>query len=191
MKRCSVILAMMLAISPMLGALAETAPAVPQTKESIIYLEGMPETVTLTLFESEQGYRLWYDANTFIYAPAGEEEYEDVFRPANPNAVEGVYLSVRYEYKEDYTLEDAGRDMEKSLQDSGYQVAPVDTSEMFPACRSFGFHSVNADSAKDTYIIEAEEGQYYITAAYPLIAEEGFGGRLRQTVATFEIMGLE
>ena len=191
MKRFSVILAMMLALSPMLGALAETAPAAPQTKESTIYLEGMPETITLTLFESEQGFRLWYDANMFNFAPAKEEEYDDVFRPANPDAVEGVYLSIRFSSKLDYTLEDAGRDVEKSLQENGYTVTALDTSEIFPAYRSFGFHGVNVESVMEKYIVEAEEGQYYITASYPLIAAEGFGGRLHQTVATFEIMGVE
>ncbi len=191
MKRFSVILAMLLALSPMLGALAETAPTAPQTKESTIYLEGMPETVTLTLFESEQGYRLWYDANMFTFAPAQEEEYEDVFRPASPDAVEGVYLSIRYSDQQDYTLEDARLDVLKSLKESGYSANEIVTEELFPAYRSFGFHGVSVDSVLETYIVEVEEGQYHITAAYPLIAAEGFGGRLHQTVATFEIMGAE
>ncbi len=188
MKRFSVILAMMLALFPMLGALSETAP---ETKEGTIYLEGMPETITLTLFESEQGYRLWYDAGMFAFASAQEEEYSDVFRPASPDAVEGVYLSIRYSSQLDYTLEDAGRDAEKSLQENGYTVTAVDTNELFPAYRSFGFHGVNVESIQDTYIVEAEEGQYYITAAYPLTAAEGFGGRLRHIISTFEIMGAE
>ncbi len=186
MKKFPAILAMILALFPMLGALSETAP---QTKEGTIYLEGMPETVTLTLFESEQGYRLWYDAGMFAFAPAQEEEYEDVFRPASPDAVEGVYLSIRYSSQLDYTLEDAGQDAEKSLKENGYTVTTIDTSELFPAYRSFGFHGINVESILDTYIVEAEEGQYYITAAYPLIAAEGFGGRLRYLASTFEIMG--
>ncbi len=188
MKRFSVILAMMLALSPMLGALSETAP---QTKEGIIYLEGMPETVTLTLFESERGYSLWYDASMFAFAPADEGNDIDAFKPVSPDAVDGVSLSINYSAQLDYTLEDAGRDVQKSLQENGYTVTTVDTNELFPAYQSFGFHSVKGNTITETYVVAAEEGQYYITAAYPLEAAEGFGGRLRYIVSTFEIMGLE
>ncbi len=188
MKRFSMILAMMLALFPMLGALSETAP---QTKEGTIYLEGMPETITLTLFESERGYRLWYDANMFAFVPADEGNDVDTFKPASPDAVDGVSLTINYSAQLDYTLEDAGRDVEKSLQENGYTVTPVDTNELFPAYQSFGYHGVKGDSTTDTYIVAAEEGQYYITAEYPLEAAEGFGGRLRYIVSTFEIVGAE
>ena len=186
MKRFSVILAMLLALAPMLGALSETAP---QTKEGTIYLEGMPETVTLTLFESERGYRLWYDADMFALLPAGEESDADAFRPASPGAVDGVSLSVNYSCQLDYTLEDAGRDVQKSLQENGYTVTSIDTNEVFPAYRSLGFHAVKGEAIVEKYIVGAEEGEFYITTEYPLTAAEGFGGRLRYIASTFEIMG--
>ncbi len=188
MKRFSVILAMMLALFPMLGALSETAL---QTKEGTIYLEGMPEAITLTLFESDRGYRLWYDADMFAFAPAAEGNDIDTFRPASPDAVDGVSLSIHFSAQMDYTLDVAGRDTQKSLQENGYTVTAVDTNEMFPAYQSFGYHGVKGESILETFIIEAEEGQYYITASFPLIAAEGFGGRLHYIVSTFEIMGME
>jgi hypothetical protein len=188
MKRFSVILAMMLALFPMLGALGET---VPQTKEGTIYLEGMPETITLTLFESERGYRLWYDANMFAFVPAEEGNDVDTFKPASPDALDGVSLSVNFSAQLDYTLEDAGADVQKSLTENGFTVTSLDTNEIFPAYQSFGFHGVKGSSIVDKYIVSAEEGQYYITAEYPLEAAEGFGGRLRYVVSTFEIMGGE
>lgn len=183
MKKFPAVLAMILALFPMLGALSETAP---QTKEGTIYLEGIKETVTLTLFESELGYRLWYDAA--LLAPAPEDEGGDTFVPASPDAVQGVSLGVRYSSRQDYTLDNAGPDTVKSLTESGYAVTAIDTSELFPACRSLGFHAAKGESILDTYILEAGEGQYYITASYPLAAAEGFGGRLHHTVKTFEIL---
>jgi hypothetical protein len=188
MKRFSMILAMMLSLFPMLGALSETAP---QTREDTISLEGMPETITMTLFESERGYRLWYDATMFSFVPADEGNDIDTFKPKSPDAVDGVSLSVNFSAQSGYTLEDAGRDVQKSLQESGYTVTAVDTNELFPAYQSFGFHGVKDGSVTETYIVAAEEGQYYITAAYPPEAEEGFGGRLRYIVSTFEIMGAD
>jgi hypothetical protein len=151
----------------------------------------MPETVTLTLFESERGYRLWYDANMFAFVPADEGNDVDTFHPASPDAVDGVSLSVNYSAQSDYTLENAGSDVQKSLQDNGYTVTAVDTNELFPAYQSFGFHGVLGSSIVEKYIVAAEEGQFYVTAEYPLEAAEGFGGRLRYIVSTFEIMGGE
>lgn len=188
MKRFPVILAMLVALFPMVNALSETAP---QTKDGTIYLEGMPETITLTLFESERGYRLWYDAGMFAFVPADEGNDVDTFKPASPDALDGVSLSVNYSSQLDYSLEDAGQDVQKSLKENGYTVTPVDTNELFPAYQFFGFHGVKGDSIMETYIVAAEEGQYYITSQYPLEAAEGFGGRLRYIVSTFEIMGAD
>lgn len=188
MKKFPVILAMLVALFPMLGALSEAAP---QTRQDTISLEGMPETITLTLFESERGYRLWYDAAMFAFVPAGEGNDVDTFKPASPDAVDGVSLSINYSAQADYTLEDAGRDEQKLLQDNGYTVTPVDTNELFPSYQSFGFHGVMGGSVVETFIVAAEEGQYYITAEYPLEAAEGFGGRLRHIVSTFEIIGAD
>lgn len=188
MKRFSMILAMMVALFPMLGALSEAAP---QTRQDTISLEGMPETITMTLFESERGYRLWYDAAMFAFVPADEGNDVDTFKPKSPDAIDGVSLSVNYSAQLDYSLEDAGRDKQKSLQENGYTVTSVDTNELFPAYQSFGFHGVKGSSIMETYIVAAEEGQYYITVEYPVEAEEGFGGRLRYIVSTFEIMGAD
>jgi hypothetical protein len=188
MKKFPVILAMLVALFPMLGALSETAP---QTREDTISLEGMPETITLTLFESERGYRLWYDAGMFAFVPADEGNDVDTFKPLSPDAVDGVSLSVNYSAQPDYTLEDADGDVQKSLQENGYTVTLVDTNELFPAYQSFGYHGVKGDSIMEKYIVTAEEGQYYITVTYPLEASEGFGGRLHYIVSTFEIMGAD
>ena len=47
----------------MIALLASAAFA--ETREGVIYLEGEPEPITETLYETPWGFSFWYDAETF------------------------------------------------------------------------------------------------------------------------------
>ena len=163
------------------------AGAAPETRQGTILLEGMEEPITLTRFDSPLGYRFWYDAQMFAPAPFSEETGMDVFRPANPDALEGVSLSVSFLPQAEGTLDESAGNVLASLQAQGYKIMQVDTTTLFPLYEAAGYHAVMGQSALDTYILQAGGGEYLITATYPLAAAEGFGARLHFLAATFEI----
>ena len=188
MKGFKVVLAAALALLMAAGALAETALPPPETKEGTIYLEGMPETVTLTRFDSQRGYTLWYDANMFAYVPADEGSDIDEFRPANPDAIPGVSLAVTFSAQLDYTFEDAKRDVRASLWENGYTVTDIDTASLFPQLDTAGYHGVKGDGITESYVINSGAGAFYITLQYPLVAAEGFSARMRYMTMSFELL---
>lgn len=181
-------LALMLAACFAFSAAAESAPV---TKESVITLEGMQETLTLTLYEGPRGYRLWYDANMFALATPDEGSDIDAFVPQNPDAVSGVGLYINYSARLDYTLQMAREDVRKSLEENGYTVTEADAKLLFPNNEAYGFHAVKDMSAVDKYVVAAQTGEFYITLEYPLEAAEGFGARLLSMAATFELEAAE
>ncbi len=163
-------------------ALAETIPA---TREETISVEGTPEQITLTLFESERGYSLWYDANMFAFIPADEGNDIDTFRPASSEAVENVGLYINYSNQLDYTISEAGKDTAISLLDNGYQISKIDVASLFPQYEAQGFHGIKGDQVIEKYVVASQTGLFYLTLEYPLEAAEGFGARLIYTISSF------
>ena len=83
------------------------APAAAETRKGTIYLEGMEETIEETLFESPEGFSLWY-ANDWLEADYGVEDQ-----------IEGVVISTIY--SDDYmVLSRVQTDLFRELKDSRY-----------------------------------------------------------------------
>ena len=169
----------------------ETPEATPPvTKEATISLEGMEEPVTLTLFESELGYSLWYDANLFALVKPDEQaeaqQVIDTFAPSIEGVIQGVSLSIRPDSQADIPLKEAGEAMLKTMQDGGFAVTQLNTSTLFPQYEALGFHGVSGEGVMEQYLLQFESARFVLTLTYPQEAAEGFGARLYYLISTFE-----
>jgi hypothetical protein len=174
--------------TPAADASPEATP--PVTKEATISLEGMEEPVTLTLFESELGYSLWYDANLFALVKPDEQsaaqQVTDTFAPAIEGAIPGVSLTIHPDSQADVSLSDAGEAMLKTMQDGGFTVTQLDTSTLFPQYEALGFHGVSSEGVMEQYLLQFENARFILSLSYPQEAAEGFGARLYYLISTFE-----
>ena len=87
-KRVAVcfILAMLCALLTLLNAVAET-------REGVIWLEGMEETIEETLFESPNGFSFWY-ASDMLEADFGSKDDIEGVIVSNPYSYDYMLLSV-------------------------------------------------------------------------------------------------
>ena len=80
-------------ISITLILLLLTGAACAETRESVIYLEGEPEPVTETLYETPWGFSFWYDADLLtVDESMSENGYSLTVYPTDN--VLGVYMEI-------------------------------------------------------------------------------------------------
>lgn len=177
-KTLAIILFVIMAVS----SIALASPV--QTREGVIMLEGMEEPVTETLYESVNGFSLWYPADTFAIV---QENGNDVIRPADAS-IEGVSLiivpvDIPVEESEALILEATG----------GYMPGEAEISEIAEWQLESGLNVKSVDALCEGvinrfYLITGHDRVYCLTATYSLEAAEGFGARLDHIVATFEVV---
>ena len=178
------VLALLILVAPcaMAGNLEDT------TRKEKIMLEGMEEEIEAHYFSSERGYAFWYDPKVITPQPESEGVEMDIFRPTNPDAIEGVELTIHYENAQGYTFEQAKKDIEKTLQDNygGFEKAAAVITEAYPY-EVYSAHDGNSTIL--SYVIDnAGVGAFYVTAKYPIEATEGFGSRIEQMIGSFHIL---
>ena len=71
-------------ILPCLIVMMLVCAACAETRHGVVYLEGEPEPVTETLYETPWGFSFWYDAETF-----------EVIETVNNNEVTNICLSAK------------------------------------------------------------------------------------------------
>jgi hypothetical protein len=153
------------------------------TTQGTVMLEGIAETVTLTLYESGLGYSLWVDMARFAPAQTGDTE---TFYPTAAGAADAS-LSVTL-MRGEGSLKSAGRSAAALLVENGYKAEKADGSKLFPAYGALGYYGKQGDTRRECYVLETSRGYYMIVLQYPAEAAEGFGARMSAIAASFQAM---
>ena len=94
----------------MLCLLLLTPHAVGETREGVIWLEGMEETIEETLFESADGFSFWY-ASDMLKADFGSKDDAEGVIVSNPYSSDYMLLSVISEAEASQYADDLGEDI--------------------------------------------------------------------------------
>ncbi len=155
-KKSMILLLMLLCIIPALPA------SLAETRQGVIYLEGMEESIEETLFVSHQGFSLWYAADRF-------DVYDGELESLKGVIVDALYLDGYGNIVLNRISEEDAVAYAKSLK--------MDIVAQSAASRVQKDVSWEVeDGMVDFQTIIAENGQYLIAkGAYPMEAAEGTG----------------
>jgi len=153
-----------------------------QTRESIVMVEGCGETITETLYESPQGFRIWYPADLFTVA---HEEGSDCFETIPGFADAGVAIA-DVQTTSEYVDERMNAEVEKALANGA--VIPVEAEEwqLENGISVKYAEIVYGDSCNPLYYLYGKGRVFCLSCYYPLEAAEGIGARIQRMISTFE-----
>lgn len=183
-KQMALLIVILICISNLIAFAEET---VLQTRQEVIYLEGVEETVTTTYVESARGYSMWIDTEMLALQPEGEGNDMDVFM--RPDTDDMRYqLVVYYSSQLGYTFEQAAQDVLQTMTDNYGSAEAFEIEDTFENVLAYGFYALDEDITILQYVVDAGAGVYYIAIMFPQEASEGFGSRVIQMLNSFEIL---
>ena len=151
-----------------------------ETRESVIYLEGEPEPVTETLYESPHGFYFWYDAETLtvddsqsesgysvMVSPAGYDlpVYMEIMLPEALGMEAWEFLDVNTGFDTEY---------ESYYTETGTEILGYVRTASFNDEIMQGFYAASSNDNKQTAVL----------ISCPTEAWEGWGHRLLHTLQT-------
>lgn len=161
----------------------------PRTRQEVIQLEGMEETITTTYVESPKGYSLWIDTAYLVPQPEDEGVGMDVY--ASPNSTPEftcellVYQSGLY----DYSFEQAIEDTRQVLMDNYGNADELENVELFANLRGSGLCATADDNTVIYYLAGTETEVFHLVIHCPNEALEGFASRVIWMLKSFEAHG--
>ncbi|MCL1963809.1 MAG: hypothetical protein FWF69_01960 [Firmicutes bacterium] len=177
-------MALMLLIMPMACA-DETAP---QTREEIILIEGMEETITTTYYHSDRGYSIWLDTGILEVQPEVEGIGFDILRLPGADGLAGYEVDILYApFGLGRSFEDAAKDLRQSLLERYGNAEQFETDEIFTDLHAYGFFTEEENHYIVSYAVDQGEGAFYITICYPADAAEWFGVRVARMLGSFAV----
>ena len=183
MKRVfAVILMIMLAVTGSVGCAQEI-----RTRENTVVIGGIEEKITETMYVSPSGFTLWYPADMFAVAQDNENE---CITPVN--AADGacylmiVPVEIPVEEADAFIHEATGGYMEGEAEISEIQEGQLDSGLDVKSVQA-----VTAEEYHRYYLITGKGRVFCVTAIFPLEAAEGFGARMEQIIATFDVVTSE
>lgn len=180
----------MLVLLMFLAPMVHAQEAVLQTREEIIQLEGMDETVTTTYIESSRGYSIWIDTNILALQPEDEGNNIDVY--LRPGMDDMRYeVCIYYNSQLGYTFEQAIRDVQQSMSENFGFAEEFDAEGTFTNLSAVGIYAMDGDTTILQYVVDAGEGEYYVVIKFPQEAAEGFASRVIWMLRSFEISSRE
>ena len=173
MKRlCSALLILLLAVGP---ALAET-------RDTVIYLEGEPEPVTETLYETPWGFSFWYDAELFT-VDAGQSESGESLMISPKDSELPIYLEIM-------TPKAVGVPAERYLEINGMD----ESNEDVYSCENGGmlkgfteYAAFNEEILQGFYVAQTGDEWAAAYISCPVEAWEGYGHRLNRILQTIAL----
>lgn len=150
----------------------------------------MEETITTTYFESTRDYSIWIDTELLTLQPEDEGIGMDIF--VKPNVDDRRYeVCVYFGGWLDYTFEQAvDAVQENMILNYGFAEA-FDVEGTFTDLSACGLYATVDDITILEYIVDMGNGAYYIHIQFPNEAAEGFGSRVIQMLASFEVFPCE
>lgn len=188
-KFVSVICAVLMLLSAL--AFAETENLQPETRISVITIEGIEEEITETLHVSEGGYSLWYQADNFLLNTADDQTHLFAIDSTPEGAEIGIGTSAAYMLivPVDISYEDTDAFLMEATGGFDPSVAVIGepTAETLENGIEIKTVTVTEESTVFTYyIVTNGEKVLCITALCTLEAIEGFGTRFYNIVKTIE-----
>lgn len=181
MKKWAAILMACLLLTGAVMAEGKTeSESAPQTRQTIVMMEGMEEEIQETLFDSGLGYSIWYEADRLVPS----EQYGHVtFVPVDGGEEPVISLMI-------VQAEIAKEQAEAFLGEAvgGYEPT-AEISEPVWETLENGVVIGTVDAMEEGridrfYLVMGGDQVLCITATYPLEAAEGFGVRFDRMVKT-------
>ena len=167
-----------LSVTLILLLLAGAAGA--ETRQGVIYLEGEPEPVTETLYETPWGFSFWYDADLLtVDTSQSESGYSLIIYPTDSELP--VYMEMMlpeaigtdtWQYLEDNRGSDT--ECESYYTDTGTEILGYVQPAFFNADILQGYYAAASN----------EDDQVAVSISCPMEAWEGWGTRLFHTLMT-------
>lgn len=163
------------------AAMAETTSAA-DTRVSVILIEGTEEEITETLYESEQGYSLWYDAERLVPT---ELYGHTCFAPDATIEEPAISLLI---VDTDINPEDGEAFLGEAVGGYGPEAEISEPAwETLENGITIGtISAVEEGVVYRFYLVMDDVNVLCLTATYPLEAAEGFGVRFDHMVRTIE-----
>lgn len=161
----------------MIALLASAAFA--ETREGVIYLEGEPEPITETLYETPWGFSFWYDAETFTVNDSQSESGQSLTVYPTESDLP-VYLEIM-------TSHSVGIPAERYLAVNGGEEDEMDEYPCEVGGKITGFEKFadfNEEIMQGFYVIQAGDDWAAAYLSCPMEAMEGFGRRLSAILET-------
>ena len=170
----------------------------PETKDSVILIEGMEETVSLQKAMHQDFYALYYDPQSLTYAPGEVLEdgsFTDVFLSVYDDETTEVPTTLTISYTPDITPEDWAASVEntqwapfRAVYDStfGGTWQATDGTELLSETAFQHWDGTNLFVQNDCYTAPFRNGCLAIAISHPNTTEyaEGWGVRLDAAVHT-------
>lgn len=164
--------------------LAGTATVHAQTRECMIIIEGYEEIITETLYESPQGFRIWYPADIFAVTHEDGNDYID--------SVDGIIdmcvaiVDGRMSYEAADEMMDA--DIEMSIANGAEILGEIETWTLDSGMTVKHVDIAYNDEYNPIYYLYGSGRVFCISCHYPAEAAEGFGARIEQMISSFELI---
>lgn len=176
--------ALALSVALALCAVAVCETAQPETRETLVSIEGTEETIVETRFVSQSGYSLWYPADMFTC-----EEADGQARFVPVDGVEAMADVGMIVVPVDVAVEDADSLLGEATANYGAEAAVGEavewTNESGASVRSV---EVAQEQRVDRfYLVTGGDSVFCVTATYLPEMTEGFGARMETMVRTMEI----
>ena len=165
----------------------DAGDTVPQTRQEVIQLEGMDETITTTYVESEKGYSMWIDTDCLVLQPEIEGLGMDVYASPYSNAEFRCELVIYQGGLYDYSFEQAIEDTRQTLLENYANADALENVGIFANLNASGFYAITDDSTILYYLVETETEVFHLVITCPHEAVEGFASRVIWMLRSFEI----
>ena len=166
------------------GAVALCESAQPETRETVISIEGTEETIVETNFVSQSGYSLWYPADMFTC-----EEADGQARFALADGVDSLEDAGMIVVPVDVAVEEAGSLLDEATANYGDEATISQivewTNDSGANVRSV--EAAQADRVDRFYLVTGNGKVFCITATYLPEMTEGYGARMENIVRSMEI----
>jgi len=155
-------------------------PAGAETREGVIWLEGEPEEIVETLYESALGFSFWYDADLLAVTESDESVtvrsrtlgdiiYMEIMPPETAGVLPWKYLELNAAPDTEYAY---------NIADSGAEI--------------HWFQKLTSEDGwfiDGYYAVDVDESFAVASAHYPAEAEEGFGAYFRSLIWSIRFAG--
>jgi len=153
-----------------------------QTRETVVLVEGCEETIIETLYESPQGFQIWYPADLFT---AVHEDGSDFFE-STPGFVEAGVAITDAQTTSEYVGEMMNAEVEKAIANSAVIPGEVEEWKLESGISVQYAEILYGDSCNPLYYLYENDRVFIVSCYYPLEAAEGIGARIKSMISSFE-----
>ena len=188
MRKNAILLLMLIVL--LIPQIMHAGDVVPQTRQEVIQLEGMDETITTTYVISDKGYSMWIDTEYLVQQPeyegGGIDLYASPYAGVDFRCELVIYQSGLYEYSFDQAMEDT----RQILVENYGNADSFENVDIFTITPAGGFYTIADDSTIIYYLVGTDTEVFHLVITCPHEAVEGFASCVIWMLKSFEIQGI-